>query len=589
MKTFKNRVETLLEATTNPIVRAECTRILEMSVFTPDKPLRDILINILEKMDVLEVPEKVFIGTEKRLTLLEDMGLKDAFKDIFEVETVFQENPKLGYVLNPLRMAFEARTAPPVVIAENLIDTLMPYNFNPIVEKHITRIKGIFEQYEVDIVLTNIMNKISRIKTGDFYTKIVEKIGDYVVNKESSTISKILAEMTNYQYEPAIREAITVLSKYDSSSSLHITNENSNYRTNVINAFVWFDEENTSERVFFNRGNYYSIKENEMKVLSENEVGNLPTTFKNISMYAAKPTVNITNETMKFIVGAAHIEYNVSTEGLHEAFLNGIKVSNDNPYQFFVQSGLFEKSYFSELAVIGKIWENLDLLVEMDFGKNIDSITYPGLSGTIYKLGESFYIQESNVTARHNRFRKNLNAVQAKNALLEFLKYDITESLYEYMEGPNADVAKLRNEQKVLENEISGINLQIIKLNKAMNDPLVAGDENVIATKANLEESIELRKGQYAELEHEIGTIQVEVNEDVGDGHYRPGANVRVKDSGQIGKIDSVNGPSKTMYIVTDDGDTLELGFDAIELIDDSIAQTADELQDKAKNAENIQ
>jgi hypothetical protein len=211
---------------------------------------------------------------------------------------------------------------------------------------------------------------------------------------------------------------------------------------------------------FSNLGSFFVKNEVEFKILEQHEVDQLPVTFREMNYYISKPNVTISKNRMSIVLDRGTVEFTMNND-VKESYLNGIKINGD-PYQYLIQSGLYG-NVSQELQTINKIWEHFETLIEIDFGKNILTNTYKGVSGTIFKLDEGFFVQLRDIASNKFKMLKNINGLQARNEIFEFMRYDITESLYEYLEGPTAEIAKLREEQ-------SNDEKNIIKLTNEIHD-----------------------------------------------------------------------------------------------------------------------
>ena len=167
------------------------------------------------------------------------------------------------------------------------------------------------------------------------------------------------------------------------------------------------------------------------------------------------------------------------------------------------------------------------------------------------------------------------------------MKYDITENLYEYLQGPEAEIGKLRNDQRVIEADILNITNQIAKIDGAMRDPIVGANEELIKIKEALADEIGFLKGKYNEISEDINNLGKANDIDINEKEdLRPGSHIKLKSSGKVGTITAINTVTKSATILSDDGETIEVTITDIEQIDDKIAKGLDDLEKKAKDVE---
>ena len=141
MKTFRERVKNLMDKSQSEDVKTQCNKVLEMAGYANEAGLRDMLLDGLKGIELSDT-ERTFMATEKKLTVLDTMGLVEAFREIYE-GTILKDNPGLSYPLNAVQAAYQARSATATSLAEGMVKILQPYTFNPVIEKHVNHIKGL--------------------------------------------------------------------------------------------------------------------------------------------------------------------------------------------------------------------------------------------------------------------------------------------------------------------------------------------------------------------------------------------------------------------------------------------------------------
>jgi hypothetical protein len=168
------------------------------------------------------------------------------------------------------------------------------------------------------------------------------------------------------------------------------------------------------------------------------------------------------------------------------------------------------------------------------------------------------------------------NATQAINIVKEFIKYDISESLTEFLEGEVAFLSVMKNDKTeivknidILENELR--KLEVVK----EQNPLIANSNELISLEEGIENEIESLKDRWNQINVEIERfenkakdISSSMNEDLG---YPIDTEVRVKRNGVKGKVIGVDGSSKTYTILFKEGKTGEYFFSDVEDLSDEV------------------
>jgi len=511
------------------------------------------------------------------------MGLGPVFSDLYE-NNVTQKNYALTYPLNILHEAYKNRSATRVHIAQRLVEELLPYKFNVVIEKNLNTLQNLLEKYQEEVIIVKAIDTIKRSRTGKYYNDVLEKLETYLYESDKSKRRILIDSLKPYAYEPIVRETMKALIKFEDEKSLYLVNENQNFNIKPIYSFVYFDNELKETYFFSNLGKVYSVGK-ELKVLTEEEIAKLPRTFLQMNEYIQRPNIRINNQSLVISLANSTIEFMVNENKENEAYLNNVKISTTQPYEYLIQSGLFGQGTINELSIIGKIWDNLDTLIEMDFGKNIMSKSNLGLSSSIFKIDEKFYVHRKNLLQNYNEVTEGLNGLQARNAILEFMKFDITESLFEYLEGTEAEIAKFKNDQKIIQKDIQTITEEIAKIDNAINNPTIGPAEELTKVRESLVDEIEFLKGKYNELSEEINKINSpELNED--ENELKSGDMVKIKGSEMTGSVMSINTVTKSVSILTDKGETIEVTMADIEKITDEIIKDLDDIEKKAKDVE---
>ena len=593
MKKFSLRIQDLLEKTTNESVKNECNKVLDIIAFSPDENVViETMISNLEKISNLNEDEMFFIDTEKRLLVLENMNLKKIFEVLFNNSELFKANPQIGYSLNPLKTAFEQKKYPAIYTANRLRGTLNEYSFIPIVENELNKINEIFNKYQEDIILKDVLYRLETSRNNKFYQEISEKIGNYLIDKKPANREKLIEDLSYYKYEPLINYLIENLNQFKSDKYLNIKTTNKNdVLVERIYSFIHINNEEKPNKYYFkNNGQYFKVVNEKIEVCTDEEVITLPETFKQINDYIhLNPNIYISENKATIYLSETKMVFEINSNHKKQMYIDD-KLVEDNNWVSLIQSTV-NRNRNSEINTIKKIWENFETLVEIDFAKNIKSKLHPGVVSSIYKMDENFYIHLINPMMNKNEFLTEANALQTKNTILEFLNIDITESLYEFFEGTVFEIGKLKSKQQEINESILYLNSQLNKIDKEKNNILLENNEDIKKLRESINDEIGNLKAKYNSIQTEIDSLStIQEKDDIDDGVKDVEVNdtVRIKDSGIIGKIIDTNTTTKSVIVLTDEGDTVETNADNIVQIDDEITQNIDDLQNKAEEVEDV-
>lgn len=579
MKSFKEKVELLKNKTENENVITECNRILEIIPFSNENLLRK---SMLENLSIIELDNvsKKFYENEKKIEIFNNMDLEESFKIIFETET-FKKNIQLQYPINSIYKNFK-NGVNTLYIAESLVELIKPFNYDPQIEKVIENIDNIFENYAEDIDIIKSIYEISSLKNYKKFENVISLLEEHFYEKGSRRA--LIEKIKIYSFEPIILETMKKIAKYDDKNSLFLINENSSYDINNVYSFVYMDPE-INETMYFQVGpKLFKFDDKELNELTENEILALPETFKIINRYIQNGYVKITENNINILLNNSKINFVINENGENKAYLNNILINGDI-YKSLMESKMFNALHYNELQIIKKVWENLDTLINIDIAQEIKSKT--GFSkAIIFKVNETFHIQKLDPLKKINEVNYNLNGLQLRNSLYEFLRYDISERLFDYLEGPAKEIGKLKDLQIKIQEKI---NLLVNKSNELQEllkyDKLIDNSEVIEEAIKEIDNEISSLKNEFFNLDEKIKNLQ-NINEESNILKIKDV--VRIKDSGIIGQITAINTVTKEISILSDEGDTLSTSIEDVEKIDNKIATTLNDIEQKAQKVNKL-
>lgn len=578
MKTFKERVDNLLNKTTNLEVKNVIKNIFEYTFDSNSSVTQKILLEKLSKIENLSDIEKQFIKMEEKINVLNDFYIPEVLKIIEEQKDLHRYNPQLIYAVNNIKTAFETGSQPAYFLIENLKDILYTFKGLPIIEEQLNKIKELEEKYAEDIVLIKAINILENTRYSNFYDIILNKINEYLFEK-SITRNSLISEMQKYSYEPIINETIKELSKYQ-NNSLILVNENRDFEVSSVYSFIHINE--NKNLCFYSNGNYYKKINEKIIKLTKEEINRLPEDYKIINEYINSSHITINNEGLNIFLGKNKITL-VLENNEKVSYVNGNKISMDIPYQYFIQSGIFEYQYYSDLEIINKIWENLNTLINWDFGKTIKNIINPNIGASIFKINEKLYLHIFNKEFNKDEFLSEINSLQLKNTLIEFLNYDISQSLYEFLDKSEAKINKIKEEQQDINNQIFELESRLLQIEELEQNKLLAPNLNEL--KPIVKEEINKLKKEYNKCNEKINSLSFVSEEELFED-VKLNDMVRIKGTGQTGKVVNIDEITKKLTIIDDENDTIQCDEKDIELVKDEIEASINDIENKAKKVD---
>jgi hypothetical protein len=213
--------------------------------------------------------------------------------------------------------------------------------------------------------------------------------------------------------------------------------------------------------------------------------------------------------------------------------------------------------------------ESFDNIYNLDFGKLIESKVYPGSYAIILKNGDNISVSKVNESMISNEFFSGMNATQARNLIMEFIGYDIKESLEEYLEQDEVKMKTLKESQIEIIKNISIVEANLEKVNTALNDAFMTSTPELADVKKMLESEISKLRSEHKEISSMIKAFE---KRNVSDAGYEIGDEVKLKESGEIATVTTINSSRDTVSVVTGGGKTMELAITEIASLEADLA-----------------
>jgi hypothetical protein len=228
-----------------------------------------------------------------------------------------------------------------------------------------------------------------------------------------------------------------------------------------------------------------------------------------------------------------------------------------------------------------RLYENFDKMVELDFAKSVISKVYEGASVSLIKWNGKIFLQRVNEAMRENSLFA-VNGSQAVNMVKEFLKYDISEGLTEFLDGEKRIKSIMINDRKKVIENISIVESEMQKIESLVaTNPLYKGSKQLSDAYSLLEKELQVLKSKWSTINAELDSIEnnsISINDDLlEDSKFTVGDYVKVKENGNTGKIISVDTTSGSYTVLLDSGKTGDFGVEDIIDLEDAFNKDSEE------------
>lgn len=501
------------------------------------------------------------------------------------------EHPSVKVVCEKYAHNLKNMNVPEFLLAENFIADMQNFSWDSKVKTLIESIKEKTQSLKPEIEVSKALYTIQSNAGSDFYSPVTESLNKWLVS-ENKSVSLLSKELTRWQFNPAVRNLINTLGVLESNSEkLNIPIHSGNSAIKRLFSPVLVSGGKT---IFTIGNNVFEGNSNGLRKLNRNEVSLLPSDFLQLLESFYTPYVKVNEQGLNVFIGKN--KYSIIEENDSKSiYNNGTKMNFSDLNKLSKAlaleiSGSFGVNENKAIFDIINLFENFDKVVELDFAKRIESTLYEGASVNLIKWQGSIFLNRINESMKDNSLFQ-VNGTQASVMVKEFLKYDISEGLTEFLEGESRVRSIMLNDRSKLMENISIVETEISKLESKMNsNPIFYNSTEVKRAHFMLEQELKSLRDKWKVVNEELEKIdglaqEINVNE---DDNFNVGEYIKVKESGNTGKIISIDGTSGSYTVLMDNGKTGDFRVDEIVNLDDALATAGDENQADAETQEEL-
>ena len=562
-----------------PSLNNSGTFLVKESQSTEDEVVREI-----SKASSGDPNAKSFLETQK----LKRMGVLDSILKI-EESSIYEHHP-VKILCEKYRGLIEYKNIPEFKIIHNFINEASSFKWDFTISEIVSKLSKRADKYSREIEVSKVLESISASGSSSFYSELTESLNSWLVSEDKS--SRLLSKsISKWSFNPVVRNLVNYLNLNESRSSRNLEIpeiSQSESRVSRIYSAVTMREDAT---VFSVGNSIFEANEEEITKLTQKQISRISPDYLNLVSILNSDGVRV-NENGVFVrFGKKNVRL-VEENSDISVYLDNSKLNFKTLGELGKLLGLEVGSYLgvNENEAISKviaIHRGFSDIVELDFAKSIVSNIYEGVSANLFKWNGRIYINRINEGMRENSFFQ-VNGTQAVNTIREFLKYDISEGLSEFLEGEYKIKSIMINDRnKILEN-ISKVEGEITKIENLMEtNQLYSNSKEIKAAHNLLNRELSVLKEKWNQINLEIGKIEMTPEDDsniMEDERFNIGAYVKIKESGESGKIVSIDGTSGRYTVLLDSGKTSEYLVNEIVDLDSALNQAANDNEESDKS-----
>ena len=461
-------------------------------------------------------------------------------------------------------------------LIEGLLNELKGFVWENSVKSALDNLQKVYEHRRREVEVVKAYETIKNAPGRELFSDATDSMSKWLIaeNRDSSVLASGLRK---WGFNPIVRNLVNFLGEHEARSKNTFVIKSDNSQSEIVNIYspLLIEE---SRSIFFTSGKFFYVSENELGVLSKSEVALLPADFINKVKLINDPMVRISDNRVTCFTGKNKVDFVFEGENKKVLFNGNSIKEEDLPRSLSMTLHTIFEGSNQVISKVNGISKIADELMDIDFGKKIVSKIYENVEANIFKVNGKIYVQTFNPSMKLNKVYEG-NATQASNIIKEFIKFDISESLTEFLDREDAIRSVMYNDRTQISRNIEILVEETKKIDSAIqSNPILKGSAELVALRESIESEISVLKERWNQVNFEIkkfesskSEISEDVNENIG---YPIETEVRVIKNGSKGKIIGVDGNSRTYTVMMENGTTGEYFFGDVENTIDEISNT---------------
>jgi len=409
-------------------------------------------------------------------------------------------------------------------ILRDCVAEMKQYDWLTQVDTFINESRNFVLENEVSFGLLNTLEYLRKDRNKGTYSAAINTLEEMKDLSEGELRKRLPNKLATHSWVPGVKELVSL------AESVSGRNSSTDHRFTNKKAVSPIVENEAGEFIFAVGRRAYAMNESgEIRLAKNND---LTPEFGSLVSLAENFDFTDDGLRMKLNNGIVDIVLSENEDGSvsKEVKLDGHKIDENHLSSALMATGKFRAGDYGTIKVLEHALHSADKIFELDFVETIKSNVYEGVEVNVFKTDNGIYVNKINSYMNENVLIKPETTTDAINLVMEFVDYDITNSVKDLLEGE----AKLEESRKKEENDIyeriDYIKNEISKISELGMDEM----EEIKEAKKILNDALEAEK---AKLNTMFKTKNVEIHE-ASDADYVPGEiKMKVKTYGPGTKV----------------------------------------------------
>jgi hypothetical protein len=567
MLNLNKRVSKLLEKTSSVECKQVCKDTLGMYQSVPENQLTDALVEKLKNINDSDNHVKNFVNTSEKLRKIGELGIAKGIAKLKQTEGFHY--PTLRYTLEKFERALISQQTAEFVLAEDFCNSLKNFTWDTNVVSVLEEVQKNVDGLREEILAAKSIGEFSRNSGNFMFEKIVDLLEQHFENPTESSRSILIENLTKFSFNATAKRLLEQLRKIQSTTGkVQMVSENANCE--IIGVYSPILNEKGSD-YFYVRGAFFKKTGDEISRMAKEETNNLSESFKKLCSIFDQPYFSVKENRAVFYLGRNKVEI-LENESDSQILFNGKNIAKKEIARNLISTGLLRLEEANAANEIQSFADNFGTVFNLDFATVIASKANENCFVNLMKSGDKIYIHKVNPLMGTDEFYNSLNGVQARNIVLEYLGYDITESLEEFIAKDEKLIREMKDTMRSTLEKINIVEGELGKVNSAIaKDAYLASNSEMVSLKSMLESENDILRKEYAKISEKVKMLENKTSE----SSFEAGDDVKIISTGETAKVSSVNSSTNRVTITTGEGKTKTVPVTDITSIEGEIEKAA--------------
>ena len=513
---------------------------------------------------------------------VKNLGVLEAIEKI-KVSSIYTY-PKAKIICEQYQNLILNRNVKEYSLVYNFISELESFSWDDSAKEIAESLKEKASLLSREIEIAKVLEAIKNSGSASFYSELTETLNQWLVS-ESKSNGLLAKNISQWSFNPVVRGLVNFLNIDESQDRRRLEipiSSNGESTVGKVYSPIMFENGST---LFYINGSVFEASTKEFGKVPNSVLSKLPSEYTNLIESFNKPYVKVTENGISIQLGKKIVRLIEENDSV-SVYLGKDKLRFGDANGLAKLIGFESSAYYGVnenevIRTIMNLYQNYDNIVELDFAKSISSKIYEGVAVNLFKWNDQIYLQKVNEGMRENSLFK-VSGSQAVALVKDYMRYDISEGLTEFLEGESKIKSVMINDRnKVLEN-ITRVEKEIEKLSSLMeSNPIYKNSNEIVSAHSILEKELNILRKKWNQINSEIKkseeNIELERIPDLfEDEKFNLGDFIKVKESGETGKIISMDGNSGRYTILLDSGKTQDHYVNEITDLAEALDKAAD-------------